>query len=100
MTKPKVVWDPKVWAGCGCILSTTVPLIITSSVASLSLQNHHHHHRHRHHHQAHSINDVLRDYEPFGGVAFHWRVLGSSGHRVRPDAHVAQASASAVSLGL
>ncbi|KAG1675990.1 hypothetical protein FOA52_014234 [Chlamydomonas sp. UWO 241] len=40
--------------------------------------------------KARAINDVLREYEPFGGVAFHWRVLGSSGHRVRPDAPVAQ----------
>ena len=39
-------------------------------------------------HQASSINDVLRDYEPYGGVFFHWRTIGSSGHDRRPQGSV------------
>ncbi|GAX84157.1 hypothetical protein CEUSTIGMA_g11580.t1 [Chlamydomonas eustigma] len=35
--------------------------------------------------QALNINSILRDYEPYGGVSFHWRTVGSSGHDRRPN---------------
>ncbi|GAX84158.1 hypothetical protein CEUSTIGMA_g11581.t1 [Chlamydomonas eustigma] len=31
-----------------------------------------------------SLNGILRDYEQYGAVAFHWRILGSSGLEKRP----------------
>lgn len=35
-----------------------------------------------------NINDFLRDFEGYGGLALNWRVFGSSGHLVRPDGPV------------
>lgn len=34
--------------------------------------------------QLDSMNDVLRDYEPYGGLGINWHMFGSSGHQVRP----------------
>ena len=43
------------------------------------------------HSQVSSINDVLRQYEQYGGVSFHWRTIGSSGHDRRPHSPVVDA---------
>ncbi len=37
------------------------------------------------------MDSILRDYEAFGGVSFHWRVMGSSGHEARPAGPVVDA---------
>lgn len=34
------------------------------------------------------IPDVLRHYEPYGGVALQWKMFGSSGHQKRPEGGV------------
>jgi len=41
--------------------------------------------------QVDSINAILRDYEAYGGVSFHWIVLSSSGHDLRPEGAVVDA---------
>mmetsp|Transcript_34684 Transcript_34684/g.77116 ORF Transcript_34684/g.77116 Transcript_34684/m.77116 type:complete len:198 (-) Transcript_34684:169-762(-) len=41
--------------------------------------------------KASSLDDVLREYEGYGGVSFHWRAITSSGHDKRPDGGVVDA---------
>eukprot|EP00798_Chlamydomonas_sp_ICE-L_P025050 gene25050-10699_t len=35
-----------------------------------------------------SINDVLKEFEDYGGVSFHWRIIGPSGHQNSPTTPV------------
>jgi len=41
--------------------------------------------------QVRGINELLKDYEQYGGLAFHWRMLSSSGHDRRPNGSVGSA---------
>ncbi|GAX84159.1 hypothetical protein CEUSTIGMA_g11582.t1 [Chlamydomonas eustigma] len=38
--------------------------------------------------EASGINDILCEYERYGGLSIYWRVLGSSGHDARPNSSV------------
>ncbi len=44
------------------------------------------------------IDAVLQDYEAYGGVSFHWRLIGSSGHDKRPKGPITAAYTSCVEL--
>ena len=41
--------------------------------------------------QVTSLNDILADYNAFGGVSFHWILLSGSGHDRRPKGAVVDA---------
>lgn len=48
---------------------------------------------------AKDFNTILRDYQDYGGVSFHWRTLGSSGHDRRPQQAVVDAYTSCLPKG-
>lgn len=41
--------------------------------------------------QGTNITSILKDYESYGGLSVHWRLIGSSGHSERPGRPVTQA---------
>lgn len=49
-------------------------------------------------HSANDIRDILDRYGDYGGLAIHWKMFGSGGHKVRPDGGVIKNYDKVVSL--